>query len=267
MVDEVNSGESGATFTRLTIAYSTLASRTANIKLPLQRDDQEILIVVQNPDRIEFPAPPSRSDVRVVELDSKGVAKSRNTAIDVAQGKYLVFADDDIEFKLENLDQVVAHLESCQCSLVLGQATDQTGNLRKTYPANTTWLTRFNSAKAATYEMLINVAAVRADDIRFDEEFGAGAVNYLGDEYIFICDLLKSHQKAHFLPVTMAVHPTDSSGSGWGTSADLQARAKIFTRVFGPLAFAVRALFILRNRDKVSGISNYVRFIFARFKI
>jgi glycosyltransferase involved in cell wall biosynthesis len=264
LVDEVSSGESAALPIRLTIAYSTLASRVANIELPIQRDDQEILIVVQNPDRIEFLAP-SRSDVRVVELDSKGVAKSRNTAIDIAKGKYLVFADDDIEFNLENLDQIVAHLESCKCSLVLGQATDQTGNLRKTYPATSTWLTRFNSAKAATYEMLIDVAAVRTNYIRFDEEFGAGAVNYLGDEYIFICDLLKSNQKAHFLPVTMAIHPTDSSGSGWGTSADLQARAKIFTRVFGPVAFAVRALFILRNRDKVAGLSNYLRFIFASF--
>jgi len=260
----VSSGESQALTFRLTIAYSTLAGRVANIELPSQRVDQEILVVVQNPDRIEFLAP-SRSDVRVVELDSKGVAKSRNTAIDVAQGKYLVFADDDIEFDLEKLDEVVTHLESCKCSLVLGQATDQAGTLRKKYPTGVAWLTRFNSAKAATYEMLIDVQAIRTNGIRFDEDFGAGAVNYLGDEYIFICDLLKRHQKAHFLPLTMAVHPTDSSGSGWGTSADLQARAKIFTRVFGPLAFAVRALFIVRNRDKVRGLSNYIRFVFASF--
>ena len=265
MVDEVSSDSGEVSPIRLTIAYSTLASRAANIKLPIARADQEILIIVQNPDNSAAAMPPLRSDVRVAELSSKGVAKSRNAAIDMATGKYLVFADDDIEFNLENLDQVMDHLDCCSCSLVLGQATDQDGNLRKTYPARDTWLTRFNSAKAATYEMLINVAAIRADGIRFDENFGAGATNYLGDEYIFICDLLKSHQKAHFLPVTMAVHPTDSSGSGWGTSADLQARAKIFTRVFGPLAFAVRALFIMRNRDKVAGLSNYLRFILARF--
>jgi glycosyltransferase involved in cell wall biosynthesis len=265
LVDEVSSGNGEATNIRLTIAYSTLASRASNIKLPLAREDQEILIIVQNPDGSVFPAPPFRSDVRVAELSSQGVAKSRNAAIEMASGKYLVFADDDIEFNLENLDQVMVHLASCNCTLVLGQATDQDGNLRKTYPTRDTWLTRFNSAKAATYEMLINVSAIRANGIRFDEDFGAGAVNYLGDEYVFICDLLGCHLKAHFLPVTMAVHPTDSSGSGWGTSADLKARARVFTRVFGPAAFVVRALFILRNRDKVSGASNFLRFVFARF--
>jgi len=265
MVDEVSADNSETVQIQLTIAYSTLATRAANIKLPMQRKNHEILIVVQNPDHIEFSAAPARSDVRVIELGSKGVAKSRNAAIDVAQGKYLVFADDDIEFDLEKLDEVIAHLASCKCSLVLGQATDQTGTLRKKYPTSSAWLTRFNSARAATYEMLIDVAAIRANKIRFDEDFGAGAVNYLGDEYIFISDLLKSGQKAHFIPVTMAIHPTESSGSGWGTSADLQARARIFTRVFGPLAFAVRTLFIMRNRDKVSGVSNYIRFIFARF--
>ena len=261
----MSSGSNEQASFRITIAYSTLANRAANIKLPIQRADQEILIIVQNPERIDFLASPARSDVRVIELGSKGVAKSRNTAIEVARGKYLVFADDDIEFNLENLDQVVSHLEGCQCSLILGQATDQSGILRKNYPSSITGLTKFNSAKAATYEMLIDVEAIRRAGIRFDEDFGAGATNYLGDEYIFICDLIKNGLKSHFLPVTMAVHPTESSGSGWGTGADLHARAIIFTRVFGPLAFAVRTLFILRNRDKVAGVSNFVRFIFNRF--
>lgn len=261
----MSSDTSGQPPIRLTIAYSTLANRAAAIRLPVRREDQEILIIVQNPDRIEFPAAPMRSDVRVVELGSKGVAKSRNTAIEVARGNYLVFADDDIEFNLENLDELVDHLSGCTCSLVLGQAVDQSGTLRKSYPSRPQWLTRFNSAKAATYEMLIDVSAIRANAIQFDEDFGAGAVNYLGDEYIFICDMLKQHLKAHFLPVTMAVHPTESSGSGWGTSADLQARAKIFSRVFGPLAIVVRTLFIFRNRDKVNGAGNFIRFIFARF--
>jgi glycosyltransferase involved in cell wall biosynthesis len=161
LVDVVSSGSNEQASFRITIAYSTLANRAANIKLPIQRADQEILIIVQNPERIDFLASPARSDVRVIELGSKGVAKSRNTAIEVARGKYLVFADDDIEFNLENLDQVVSHLEGCQCSLILGQATDQSGVLRKNYPSSITGLTKFNSAKAATYEMLIDVEAIR----------------------------------------------------------------------------------------------------------
>ena len=263
MTSQHSSGQVSSSQVRLTIAYSTLAARAAGIKLPLQRADQEVLIIVQNPDGESFSPPPMRNDVQVIELTSKGVAKSRNEAIDNARGTYLVFADDDIEFNLQSLDTVTQHLEECDCSLVLGQAVDPSGHLRKKYPTKPMWLNRFNSAKAATYEMVIRVETIRNRGIRFDEEFGAGAVNYLGDEYIFIVDMVKRGLKAHFLPITMAIHPTESSGSGWGTTADLRARSVIFTRVFGPLAFIMRAAFIARHRDKLSGPRDFFRFVFG----
>ena len=100
-MDPIDSAqEVKATSVRLTIAYSTLAARAANIVLPAMRPDQEVLIVVQSPDGATHPAPPARDDVRVVHLEGKGVAKSRNAAIDNARSEYLVFADDDIEFFL-----------------------------------------------------------------------------------------------------------------------------------------------------------------------
>ena len=266
-MDTVPSGqESAAPAVRLTIAYSTLAARAANIALPAMRPDQEVLIIVQNPDGLTYPAPPEREDVRVLHLEGKGVAKSRNAAIDNAHGEYLVFADDDIVFDLGSLDSITAHFEQCECSLVLGQAVDPDGVLRKKYPTEAQWLNRFNSGRAATYEMVIRVPVVKLQVIRFDENFGAGATNYLGDEYIFIVDLVKRGLKAHFLPVTMATHPTDSSGSGWGTREDLRARSVIFSRVFGPMAFVIRAAFIVRHRDKVSGLGDCVRFTFGAFR-
>ena len=266
-MDTFSSGQVASTpAIRLTIAYSTLAARAANIALPAMRSDQEVLIIVQSPDGVSHPAPPEREDVRVVHLAGKGVAKSRNAAIDNARGEYLVFADDDITFNLDSLTAITAHFEKCDCSLVLGQAVDPTGTLRKKYPTEAQWLNRVNSGRAATYEMVIRVPSIKARGIRFDENFGAGATNYLGDEYIFIVDMIKRGLKAHFLPITMAVHPTDSSGSGWGTREDLRARSVIFSRVFGPLAVVMRVAFIVRHRDKVSGLSDYVRFVFGFFR-
>ncbi len=247
----------------LTVAYSTLATRVTNIQLPPISVHREILIIVQNPGGHEYSKPQPRSDLKLIELSSSGVAKSRNEAIRQATGRYLVFADDDIQFDLAALDEIVEHLQTCTCSLVLGQASDFSGKLRKQYPQTQQWLTRFNSARAATYEMLLDVAAIRLAGVRFDENFGAGAENYLGDEYIFICDMLDHNLRAHSLPITMAKHPEVSSGSGWGTKRDLRARAKVFSRIFGPAAFVVRAVFIWRNRDKISGISDFIRFVFA----
>jgi GT2 family glycosyltransferase len=149
-------------------------------------------------------------------------------------------------------------------SLLLAQAVDESGKLRKRYPKGKQELNRFNSARAATYEMIIRVEAVRQLGVWFDEEFGAGALNYLGDEYIFIVDLLKAGGKAVFAPITIAMHPTESSGARWGSDRDRKARAIIFTRVFGKLAPWVRLAFGARRLKELGSLKNYFLFVLGR---
>ena len=248
---------------KITLGYSTLAERAANIQLPRVQHDVEILVLIQNPHGILTPDIPSREDIRVIDVPSQGVAKSRNAAIREARGEYLIFADDDIVFIDEGLRAAVLHMEQHSCDLTLGQAIDEQGNLRKRYPQSQEKLTRFNSARAATYEMAIRIDAVRASGVLFDEDFGAGVPNYLGDEYIFIVDLLKAGRSADFVPITFAIHPEVSSGSGWGSQRDLSARSKVFGRVFGLWAPFVRAAFISRHFREVKSLAAIVRFIFG----
>ena len=237
---------------KLTLGYSTLAERVATLVEPPVNPNWETVLVVQNPNQFDwqgtrFTELSARNDFRHHELVSKGVAKSRNKAIDLAKGEYLIFSDDDITFSATGLQQAIDYLDSHpEVSLLLGQATDESGTLRKRYPKTIEKLGSLNSARAATYEMIIRVSEVRSLGVRFDEDFGAGAKNYLGDEYIFVVDLIKAGGKAVFAPITLAQHPTESSGSRWGSEQDRRARAIIFTRVFGPLAPFVRLPFGIR---------------------
>jgi GT2 family glycosyltransferase len=206
-----------------------------------------------------------RDDVEVQELESLGVAKSRNRNIWLAKGEYLVFGDDDVEFDVDGLIKAIAYLDDHpQYSLLLAMAKDSAGNIRKRYPKKIEKLTKFNSAKAATYEMIIRVDAIRQLGVWFDEEFGAGAKNYLGDEYIFIVDLLSAGGRAVFVPIVIATHPVESSGSRWGSEKDRQARAAIFTRVFGTAAPLIRLAFGLRRIKELGGLKNLLRFVLAR---
>ena len=248
---------------KLTFGYSTLASRVSNITFPQILEDREVLVLVQNPNkenyRAEFPK------AKIIELVGKGVAKSRNAAIKNAKGTYLIFADDDITFSEAGLQKLVEYFEAHpECAIIMAQTVDETGELRKSYPTKQHWLTRLNSAKAATYEMMIRVDAIRAKGVMFDENFGAGVENFLGDEYIFIADALKQGLKGVFLPVVVAIHPKESSGSTWGTDRDLAARAKVFTRVFGVSAPLFRALFLLKSRKGPVGAAKTLRFILGR---
>ena len=247
----------------LTIGYSTLAQRASNINFPQNSEGRQLLVVVQNPNQDELQI--LNKSIDLVELSNRGVAKSRNAALSNAKGKYLIFGDDDIKFLEAGLEHLVDYFEQHpDCAIIMAQAVDETGTLRKSYPAKSHPLSRFNSAKAATYEMMVRVEAIKDKGVRFDENFGAGVENYLGDEYIFITDALKAGLKGVFLPVPVAVHPKDSSGSGWGTRRDLTARAAVFSRVFGISAPLIRALFLIKSRKGNVGFVNAVRFIIGR---
>ena len=253
--------------TRLTIGYSALSDRVAGIKPP--EGDFDLLLVVQNDGALSWkdklPDALKGSNAVTDELKSLGVAKSRNRVIELAETDYLVFADDDIEFVDAGLREAIDYLDNNpQVALVLAQAASPTAGLRKPYPSKQERLTKLNSARAATYEMIIRVSAIKDLGIRFDESFGAGVENYLGDEYIFIADLISAGGKGVFLPITIATHPEISSGSGWGTERDRKARAKVFTRVFGALAPVVRLAFGIRRLGLLGGLGNLVRFVFGR---
>jgi len=248
---------------RLTIAYSTLPGRLNGITYPERREDREILVLVQNTDDSSYIF--AERSAKLVELKNRGVAKSRNAALDRASGEFLLFGDDDMKFIESGIDDALAYFKANpDCAIILARAVDESGALRKNYLSQVTPIKLTNSARAATYEMLVRVDALRGKKIRFDEEFGAGATNYLGDEYILIADALRAGLKGVHLPVKLAMHPKDSSGSRWGSEADLSARAKVFSRVFGWKAPIYRATFLIRTNNPWPGLGKALRFIFAK---
>lgn len=240
----------------LTVAYSSLAERVQDLRPP-QDPRVEVIVCVQGP--LTGIRVPDGVD-RVVPVPGRGVARSRNAAIEDTRRRYLLFCDDDVDVRTEGVLAAVAHLRSTGAALALGRAVDPDGRLRKRYGSDRpVRLTLANSAKAATYEMLVDVAQVRQAGLRFDERFGAGVETYLGDEYLFIADLLRAGLRGYAVPLVFGVHPPTSSGSRWG-GEDLHVRAVVLNHVFGRSAPLVRSLFAARHLRRIGGVGNLVRF-------
>ena len=178
---------------------------------------------------------------------------------------YLLFGDDDIEFSESGIESAISFLNANpNISILLMQAVDETGKLRKSYPIKGHDLKLTNSAKAATYEMMIRVSEIKVAGIKFDENFGAGATNYLGDEYIFIADALRAGLKGKFEPIVIATHPIESSGNLRNSASDRRARAKVFSRVFGIWSPIMRTLFLAKPPSKKFGLVNSLLFIVGK---
>lgn len=248
----------GQDATELTICCSALSQRAGNF-VPPPGTDAEIVLAVQGPMEAVGALP---GGVRVVPVKGVGVAKSRNAAIDSARTRFLLFTDDDVRVDTAGVLAAIQRLKGTGAAIALGVGVDPSGHARKARPKNVERLTLFNSGRAATYEMLIDVDQVRAAQVRFDERFGAGATNYLGDEYIFIADLLRSGRRGLLVPEVFGSHPVESSGSRWGTLEDAHARALVLNRVFGFWAFPVRVAFAVRRRAMFGGLRGALRFAF-----
>jgi hypothetical protein len=244
--------------TLLTIGYSTKATRVHNISVAGIDPQVEVLVCVQDGSPS---ADPELARARIIPLSGTGVARSRNAAIKYASGRYLLFCDDDVVVNLPGVIEGIRHLQKTGHGLALGQGVDPSGSMRKKYPQSVKSLTRFNSAKAATYELLIDLPQVRATGVRFDVRFGAGTDLHLGDEYIFVADLLRAGLSGDAVPTIFGMHPQVSSGAIWGSAEDSHARAVALNRVFGRWALWARMAFGLKNRANLGDWRALMTFI------
>lgn len=240
----------------LTIGYSCLAERLNNIVRPEAHEGVDFVVCIQGEEPDTLP-----EWARIVMVDGRGVAKSRNAAIDAAAGRFLLFCDDDVSINLPGIMAGVQHLERSGQAVVLGQGVNPSGQLRKTYPEGVTRLTRFNTAKTATYEMLIDVAQVRSAGIRFDERFGAGTQLHLADEYIFVVDLLRAGLDGQAIPEVFGMHPEISSGDRWDSGRDAHVRAVALNHVFGRAAPFARTAFAVKHRGELGDLRSIFEFI------
>tara|TARA_B100000131_G_scaffold300746_1_gene322370 strand:+ start:2431 stop:3210 length:780 start_codon:yes stop_codon:yes gene_type:complete len=246
----------------ITIGYSSLSQRVQEILLPSRRDQVEILIAVQG-----GPAEPiQREDVRMIHLDSFGAAKSRNVILSEAAGEIVFFGDDDMQWDESGLDRTIKYfLINDYVDLVLCQSENEYGELRKRYFKKKTRLSKYNSAKASTYEIAIRLSSFKKNNITFHEGFGAGVKNFLGDEFIFISEACEAGLVCEFLPWTIATHPSTSSGTLYGTMEDTEARANVIQQVFGRFAILARIGFIIKNPFRFKSFELGLRFIFRSF--
>lgn len=245
---------------RLTVGYSALAHRLGAIAPATWWDQADVLVVVQHSGEdtsagavAQELARLERAGAQTVVLSSLGVARSRNEVLRRAATRYVLFSDDDVTVHMDGVQTVVARMETLGLAIGLARAVGDDGRLRKRYPEHEEPLTLLNSGKAATYEMVVDVERTRQAGVWFDEAYGAGAPNYLGDEYIFIVDALRASLSAHAIPAVVATHPVESSGSRWGTRADIHARAAVLDRVFGRWSVAAKAAFAARHRSQLGG--------------
>ena len=250
--------------TNLTVAIATLSDRVPN--LPLEHLDEvdgvDYHIFVQGHlTNIPTKWQSSREDVTVTVLGGHGVAHSRNAAIEAVKGDILLFADDDLILNSQSYATLIDLInQHPKVDFFCGQMKDGEGKPFKKYLPHMTIASRWNTARFGTPELAIRVSTVRASSVRFDAQFGAGSKNWLGDEYIFLCDALRSGLKGRHVELVFASHSSPSSGQA-NSAASFEVRNAVIRRAIGPVSWPVRFAFALRHLRRFPDWHAFLRFV------
>jgi hypothetical protein len=247
----------------LTVAIATTSSRVASLqadRLP-SIVGLKYQIFVQGevlPDRADL----LRHDIAFALAEGHGAARNRNAALASVGTPYLLFADDDLTFSPEGLTALLSRFEAePEADFLCLRLADETGQPRKRYSPDGMPVRWWNCGKVGTPELAVRAAAFAANGLGFDTAFGAGVPDYLGDEYIFLCDALRAGLRGRHVALTVASHPALSSGTRPDPRA-MDIRRRVLIRALGPWkSRPVRLVFALRHRKQFADWRAFLRFL------
>lgn len=174
------------------------------------------------------------SNIRVINSFEKGLSKSRNLALENALGKILVIADDDVVYEEGFITKITdAYNKFPAAAVIQFSAVNSIGDLIKKYPSNSKVnLNSFHILNVSSIEMTLNKTVIDASQIRFDENFGLGAVFEMGEEAVFLSDLKAKNKQLVFDPQVIAMHENPTSSEKINITDKYYIQGALFSRIF-----------------------------------
>lgn len=247
----------------LTVAIATTTHRVGALgadRLPKLAGLQYSIFIQGDalPDSLDL----FRDDIRLVLTTGHGAARNRNAALADVSTPLLLFADDDLTFSAQGLTKLAKRFEDePDADFVCLRLADETGQPRKRYSPDGTRVRWWNCGKVGTPELALRPAAFVAKGLTFDSRFGAGMPDYLGDEYIFLCDALRAGLRGRHVDLTVASHPALSSGTRQALDT-MDIRRRVLVRALGRWkSWPVRLIFAWRHRRQFPDWRAVLRFL------
>ena len=259
---------------KLSILLSTINDRIyAAESILLQNfEDTEIIVVHQITESntsekyVSFYAKYDKDKIKFISRFEKGTGRSRNCAMENADGDLFYLCDDDLIFKEDfyrNIMEASAQFTSADIMTFKVETTDN--QPYKDYPLSSFPHNLRSSATVSIVEMVIRKAAYQKGLVNFDERFGLGTKYNTGEEFIMLSDGLKKGLKAVYVPEYLVQHPPISSGKIFNKEVAFDKGAMI-AKVYGWKFLIIDGLFAIRKYREYKKSLGLFTFIYHIYK-
>jgi len=236
-----------------------------NILRNLKRNDLNALIINQLISINKENSIKTSKNIKILSFKEKGLSKSRNKAIEYAEADICLITDNDVEF-MENLKEKILHAfkENPDADILTFKILTPEGDEYKKYSKKSFYHNKRTIMKVSSIEIAFKREKIIKHNIKFDENFGLGTDFPTGEENIFLADALKKGLKVKYVPISIVIHPRESSGSNYNNEVLIKAKGAMFYRIFGIKGYFISLLFALK---KFKYSKKYNLFSFYKFML
>ncbi|WKA53975.1 glycosyltransferase family 2 protein [Planococcus shixiaomingii] len=185
---------------------------------------------------------PKRKFISVLD---KGLSKSRNMAIKNSEGEICVICDDDMDYTLP-ADKINEYYNQYPKADIIIFKVD---GINKNYWKKITKLSFLKTMKVSSVQITFKRENIISAGITFDEEFGAGAKYFFGEENILLWDCLRKNLNIIFVPEYIG-NLNNNRPSSWFTGYDENyffSKGAVFYRMSKLLSLPLVLQFAIRK--------------------
>lgn len=211
-----------------------------------------------------------RDDVKVSQINSRGLSNNRNNCLSIAEEEICLIADDDVKYNInEVLNIIDLFIKNEDIDLITGKIRTYEGEKEyKKYSNRSHVIEKRQIGSISSIEMAFRRKAIINPNIQFDNRFGLGGELFKkGEEAAFLSDCLKANLRLYYFPVYFVQHPKESSGSAAPyTAHEAQYMGALCWRLFKNLAYVFSIVFMIKHHNRYRTHINRLNFLNNFFK-
>ncbi len=187
------------------ILISTMNQSNSKELISKMKILDKYIIINQIPNtNIELPKKHMKKNMKFLSYHEKGLSKSRNIAIKNASSDICLISDDDMYYE-KNLKKIVldAYEKYVDADIIVFDVDNEEKAKRKKILKEGK-INLFKSMKISSVQITFKRKSIIEKEIKFKENFGAGAKYEFGEENIFLAECLRKGLKIYYIPKKIA---------------------------------------------------------------